>query len=223
MKNIWTLSLVLTAASAVAAQSSATAPAAAPPKFDASVPRERQIAVLVGAAPPEVSAKATLYILGPKGYEKAREGTNGFNCIVDREFVTTMEPECFDAEGSRTILLARLRTEQLRALSKTDAEIEAMVREGYKSGQFVAPSKPGIVYMMSKENWVFDPESKKIIHFPGHLMFYAPYMTAKDLGYESDATLPYLVHPGQPDALMIVVPQQFGSSQEDSSNGQHQH
>ena len=67
---------------------------------------------------------------------------------------------------------------------------------------------PGIVYMMSKENWVFDPDSKKITHFPGHLMFYAPYMTAKHLGYESEATLPYLVHPGEPDALMIVVPQQ---------------
>jgi len=39
------------------------------------------------------------------------------------------------------------------------------------------------------------------------LMFYAPYMTAQDLGYEKEASLPYLVHPGAPDTLMIVVPQ----------------
>ena len=40
------------------------------------------------AAPAEVSSHATIYILGPKGYEKAREGTNGFSCFVGRQFLT---------------------------------------------------------------------------------------------------------------------------------------
>jgi hypothetical protein len=183
-------------------------------RYDASVPRERQIELATSAAPEEVSAKAAVYILGPKGYEKVREGANGFSCLVNREFVTTMEPECFDAQGSQTTMLVSMRTEELRAQGKSDAEIAAEIKEGYKTGRFKAPLKPGIVYMMSNENWVFDPDSKTIIHFPGHLMFYAPYMTAKDLGYESHATLPYLVHPGQPDALMIVVP---------ASSAGHQH
>jgi hypothetical protein len=79
-----------------------------PKLYDASVPRERQIALAESAAPAEVSSKATIYVLSTKGYEKAREGTNGFSCFVSRHFVkpteTTVEPQCFDAEGSRTLL-----------------------------------------------------------------------------------------------------------------------
>jgi hypothetical protein len=174
------------------------------------VPRERQIALAMEAAPSEISENATVYILGKAGYEVAKTGTNGFSCLVDREFVTTMEPECYDAEGSATVLKTRLRTEELRAQGKNDDDIQRDIEQGYKNGRFKAPSKPGIVYMLSENNRVFDPSSKKIIRFPGHLMFYAPYMTEKDLGYKSQATLPYLVHPGRPDALMIVVPAQTG-------------
>src|SRR5580704_6580262 len=94
-----------------------------PKVYDASVPRERQIALAESAAPVEVSSKATVYILGPKGDEKVREGTNGFSCFVGRHFVkpteTSVEPACFDAEGSRTILLAYLRQEELRSSGKS--------------------------------------------------------------------------------------------------------
>ena len=72
-----------------------------PKIYDASVPRERQIALAESAAPAEVSSKATIYILGLKGDEKVREGTNGFSCYVGRHFIkpmeTTIEPQCFDA------------------------------------------------------------------------------------------------------------------------------
>jgi hypothetical protein len=50
----------------------------------ASTPREQQIQVALSAAPTEVSSKATVYILGPQGYEKIREGTNGFSCLIER-------------------------------------------------------------------------------------------------------------------------------------------
>ena len=175
-------------------------------KVDASVPVDQQIAIAMSAAPAEVSANATIYVLQKSGYVKARDGSNGFTCAIDREFVTTMEPECFDAEGTKTIFQTRLRTEQLRAQGKSEEEIKADISDGYKSGKYHAPSKPGIVYMLSNQNRVFDPSSKQVISFPGHLMFYAPYATAADLGYQSNPALPYLVHPGQPDALMIVVP-----------------
>jgi hypothetical protein len=176
--------------------------------FDASVPRERQIALAMEAAPAEITENATVYILGKTGYEVAKTGTNGFSCLVDREFVTTMEPECYDAEGSATTLKTRLRTEELRAQGKSEEDIQRDIEQGYKEGRFKAPDKPGVVYMLSDKNRVYDPSSKQIINFPGHLMFYAPYMTDKDLGYKSQASLPYLVHPGRPDALMIVAPAQ---------------
>ena len=76
--------------------------------------------------------------------------------------------------------------------------------EAYRAGRFIAPRKPGLVYMLSPHNYVFDPERQRIIHFPGHLMFYAPYATAKEVGTGPGA--PYIVAPGTPHALLIVVP-----------------
>jgi hypothetical protein len=182
-----------------------------PKVYDASVPRERQIALAESAAPAEVSSKATVYILGPKGDEKVREGTNGFSCFVGRHFVkpteTSVEPACFDAEGSRTILLAYLRQEELRSSGKSEAEIKADVANGYKEGRLKYPSKPGFLYMMSSENRL--PSSNgATASFPPHLMFYAPNMTTKDIGFESQPQLDYLgmTHPGAGDNLIVVVP-----------------
>jgi hypothetical protein len=172
---------------------------------DASTPRETQIAIARSAAPKEISDKADIYVLGKNGYELASKGSNnGFICAIEREKLDTMEPECYDREGSQTTFKARQFVEGQRAAGVSEDKIEKAVAAGYKSGRFKAPSKPGITYMLSDSNYVFDPDSKQIIHFPGHLMFYAPYATAETVG--SGAGAPYIVHPGEPDALLIVVP-----------------
>jgi hypothetical protein len=190
----------------------------------ASTPREQQIELAVSAAPTEVSSKASVYILGPKGYEKVREGTNGFSCLIERSFAGTTQtssaPACFDAEGSRTIMLAYLHREELRAEGKSEAEIKDDIAKGYKDGRFKAPG-PGFLFMMSNENYVYDSESKQSGFVPPHLMFYAPYKTAKDLGYESISPkmVPYLTVPGEPGALIVVaVPRQ-----ESPSDDSHKH
>jgi len=180
-------------------------------RIDGSTPEDVQTALALSAGPP-VSDKAAVYVLGPKGYRKTRQGTNGFSCLVTRQRVDTLEPECFDAEGSETTLKARLLVEEMRAQGKDEARIEAEVEDGYRSGRFVAPRRPGLVYMLSDSNYVFDPESRQVIHFPGHLMFYAPFLTPKDIG--SGPGAPYLVNPGRPDALMIVVPAKRGHPQQ---------
>ena len=188
-----------------------------PKVYDASVPRERQIALAMSAAPPEVSSHATVYILGPKGHEKAREGTNGFSCFVGRHFVkpteTSVEPGCFDAEGTRTILMVRLREEELRANGKSEAEIKADVARGHKEGRFKDPSKPGLLYMMSSENRL-PSGNGTTASFPPHMMFYAPNMTTKDIGFDSPPQLEYMgmTHPGAPDNLIVVVPMASTSS-----------
>src|SRR5215475_8584478 len=111
MKSMNLRKLIVAGALSIALLSSTAAiqamAQALPKVYDASMPREQQIVLAESAAPAEVSSKATVYVLGPKGYEKAREGTNGFSCLVSRHFVkpaeTTIEPQCFDAEGSRTL------------------------------------------------------------------------------------------------------------------------
>ena len=116
----------------------------------------------------------------------------------------TLEPECFDAEGTATVVHARMFVEAQRAAGIDEPTIKKQVDDGYKSGRFLSPRKPGIVYMLSPHNYVFDPARKQVIHFPGHLMFYAPYATEKEIG--SGPGAPFIVAPGTPHALLVVVP-----------------
>ena len=172
-------------------------------RVDATTPAAIQVALAESAGPP-VAADAAVYILGPSGYVKVREGRNGFTCLISRERPDTLEPECFDAVGTAAVVPVRMFVEAQRAAGVGEEKIRAQVEEGYRKGRFKAPAKPGLVYMLSNNNYVFDPERGKIIHFPGHLMFYAPYATQKDVG--SGPGAPYIVAPGTPHALMIVVP-----------------
>lgn len=180
-----------------------------PAVFDASVPRDRQVQVALSAAPPVVAKHATVYVLTNQGYEKVRAGSNGFSCLVARSFVkpteTTVEPMCFDAEGSRTLLPVRLQVEELRAEGKSASAIQASVEKGFKDGRFKAPSKVGILYMLSSENRLVPASGGDPAHVPPHLMFYAPYMYARDFGYDTAATIPLLIEPGQPDAMLVVM------------------
>jgi hypothetical protein len=166
-----------------------------PRVYDASMPREQQITLAESAAPAEVSSKATVYVLGPKGYEQAREGSNGFSCFVGRQFLTptetTIAPQCLDAEGSRTLLLVYMHGEELRTNGKSEAEIKADVANGYKEGRYQYHKSKGI--------------------FPPHLMFYAPNMTAKDIGFDSQRPLDDLdymgmTNPGAGNNLIVVIP-----------------
>ena len=219
---VGTLSIGLFSSTALIPATAAAPEYELPRVYDASMPRDQQIALAESAAPVEVSSNATVYVLGPKGYEKAREGTNGFSCFVGRHFVkpaettqpettraeTTIEPQCFDAEGSRTLLLVYLHGEELRTNGKSEAEIKADVANGYKEGRYQYPSKPGFLYMMSSQNRLSAIPEHGTGIFPPHLMFYAPNMTTKDIGFDAQPKLDYLgmTHPGAGDNLIVVIP-----------------
>ena len=162
-----------------------------PKVMDASMSRDQQISIALSAGPEEVANKATVYVLGPKGYEKAREGMNGASCLVGRHFVkpteTTIEPMCYDPEGSRTLLIVDLYAEELRSRGTSEGEIKADIAKGYKESRFKAPSKPGVLYMLSSDNRLGPTPESGTAHVPPHFMFYAPYMTGKDLGFAAVA------------------------------------
>lgn len=177
------------------------------PKYDFSLSREEKIKLAESAAPPEISSKATLYILERSGYVKVRDGENGFTCFVDRQSPLNLEPTCFDAEGSATTLQSRFLAEEMRGKGKSEEEVTAAIAEGYKSGRFRAPQKPGIVYMMSDAGFIYIASVNKLVPLPRHLMFYAPYATNKDIGSPpGGANMPHVIRDGQPDAVIIVIP-----------------
>ena len=181
------------------------------PAYDFALPREEKIKLAESAAPPEISGKATVYTLERTGYVKVRDGSNGFACFVDRQTPWNSEPTCFDAEGTATPLPTRFFVEEERAKGKSEEEIKGVLDEGYKSGRFKAPGKPGIVYMLSDSIYLLIND--KLVHAPPHLMFYAPYATDKDLGNPpGGVNMPHLIRAGQPDAYIIVLPRVPGAA-----------
>jgi hypothetical protein len=177
------------------------------PAYDFSLSHDEKIKLAKSAAPLQISDQATVYVLERTGYVKTQDGTNGFTCFVDRQTPLNQEPTCFDAEGSATTLQSRFFAEEQRARGKGEDEIKAAIEARYESGKFHAPRKPGIVYMMSDNGYLYFPGAAQLVHIPPHLMFYAPYATEKDIGSPpAAANMPRLIRAGQPDAVVIVIP-----------------
>jgi len=158
----------------------------------ALIPREQEIELALKAAPVHLRSEATVYAFGKNGYEKAREGKNGFNCLVNRDGTQngdqSVYPTCWDPEGSRTILPVMLRVGELIAQGKSTVEIKSDIDDGFTKGRFHSPSKTGIAYMLAGDV-KFDPKTGRLSEtaFPPHYMIYAPGVTNADIGVSQEA------------------------------------
>jgi len=168
--------------------------------------RDKEIALALEAAPATVTAKAGVWVHDKTGYVQARESHNGFVCVVDHRIPQATEPQCMDAEGVKTFFPKYQLVAQLRAKKTPEADIRKAVKAAFANGTLKAPSRPGIIYMMSPHNVVTIDEEKGIAQpFPGHLMFYAPNLTSADLGSDGTPASPlFVVDEKTPHALMIV-------------------
>ena len=176
------------------------------PTYDMSLSRQEKIQLAESAAPAEIATKATVFVLERTGFQEARRGTSNFTCFVDRQVPVNLEPTCFDAEGSVTTFLTRLFVEERRAQGTREEDINAALAEGYRTGRFRAPGKPGIVYMLSDRGHLLVPSLNKLVPIPPHLMFYAPYARDEDIGSPpAIANMPHIIRPGQPDAYIVVM------------------
>jgi len=161
------------------------------------IPPEQEIKLALEAGPAHIRAEATVYTFGKRGYEKARAGTNGFNCMVNRDGIqngdTAVHPTCWDAEGSRTILPVMLRVGELLAQRKSNAEIKRDIDDGFDQGRFQSPAKAGIAYMLAGDV-KFDPKTGELstTEFPAHYMIYAPGVSNADIGMTKEAKTPGL-------------------------------
>jgi len=144
------------------------------------------------------------------GTSRFADGENGFTAIVQHAVPASQDPQCMDAEGTRTFLPRYLKVAEWRAQGKSANEIKLLVADAFAKGIFQAPPKPGIDFMLSEEN--FTPNAKgEVVHFPPHVMFYAPYLTNADLGLggplgpDGNPEGPaFVAGEGTPQALIIV-------------------
>jgi hypothetical protein len=170
------------------------------------LPVEKEIAMALGAGPEHLRADASVYVLGKDGFVLARQGTNGFVCIVNRDHPLNQKPTCYDPEGAATILPKVLRVGELLMKGVPLEQIKAEIAEGFKTGKFISPRRPGVAYMLSGDIRNYNPATKRIESFPPHVMFYAPNLTNEDIGSNGkfEPGLPSIAYQG-PQGFMIVV------------------
>ena len=163
-----------------------------------------EIALALSAAPESLRVEAGVFVMAKDGYRRVRESRNGLNCLVGHDRPDTQEPICWDREGSETILPLMLDERKWRAAGATEAEVARRRAEGFASGTYRAPRRPGIAYMLSAENYVFNGE--RVIRYHPHVMSYAPYLTNADISSDGqDPNAPWILNEGSPHAYIIVV------------------
>ena len=183
---------------------------AARPGWRAPLDRNREIMLARSAAPAEVTARATILVLGDTGYTVAVAGANGVTCYVARSQPESIEPHCFDAEGSRTILQMELRRAALGQLGRSRDEIEREIAQGLADGRFRLPERPAVSYMMSAGQVLYNDEGKHVGRWQPHLMIYFPYLTAEAIGHTGpDLRSAVVVDAGKPTANLMVVVREF--------------
>src|SRR5271165_2620081 len=147
--------------------------------------RQKEIALALSACPAFVAGKAAVYALDKSGYIKVRDSQNGFTAIVQHSMPTSQEPQCMDAEGTRTHLPRILKVAELRAQGKSREEIQRAVADAFAKGVFQPPARPGVNYMLSTQ--ILTPNAKGVVApYPPHVMFYVPYLTNADLGSDGN-------------------------------------
>ncbi len=151
--------------------------------------KNTEIALARSAAPPSVSDKAEVMVLGRTGYTIAAKGTNGFVCIVERSWtMQTDDPEfwnskirapiCFNPQAASTYLSFDLMKTKLVLEGKSKSEIKRVIASAFDKKELPALESGAMCYMMSKQQYLNDRGKS----WHPHLMFYLPGKAAKSWG-----------------------------------------
>ena len=148
-----------------------------------------EIALARSAAPAAISAKATILVLKPQGYETAVTGSNGFTCVVERSWMAPFDsaefwnpkmraPICYNPAASRSILTYSLERTRLALVARSRDEILAEVRAAFARSELPQPEPGAMSFMMSKDGYLGDDQG----HWHSHLMFHVPKAAAATWG-----------------------------------------
>lgn len=141
-----------------------------------------EIALARSAAPAAISAGARVWRWTGTSYVIADSGKTTVTCYVGRPWVPGVEPHCFDAEGSATILPIQMRRIELYAAGRSEADVEREIAEGIKRRRFRLPRVPAFTYMMSAAQDLVTGDGSPVGAWQPHLMIYYPRLTADGTG-----------------------------------------
>lgn len=174
------------------------------------MPRGEEVALARSAAPTAVSEGAAVYVLTADGYELAVEGSNGAACYVSRDWLTSVEPHCFDPEGAATIMKIHMRRVDLLHAGVDLEEAGATVMAELLRGEHRLPRRPAMSWMQSSAQRLVAPDGTAVGAWRPHVMIYYPFLTADELGLAGAGPAPgsaMISDGGTPlSTLVVVVP-----------------
>lgn len=195
-RTMGALAMILTATLSSLAQSAQTKyPTMAPLDQYLMADRDAEIALARTAAPPSISDKAEVRVLGRGGYEVAVQGTNGFVCLVERGWAAAIgdpvfwnpknrSPICLNAAAARTYLPISLMKTQLVLAGKSQAEIGEALQAALEQKKLPAIEPGAMCYMLSKQGYLND----QVLNWHPHVMFFVPLTQDKTWGANLDAS-----------------------------------
>jgi hypothetical protein len=164
------------------------------------LPRALEIQLALSALPPHLRDNASVYVLNPaKGFEVARQGTNGFHALVartgDDSFRGTwplkqyrddiLYPISFDAAGAKAQLRVFFDAAEMQAKGTAPEVLKKIIQKRYQTNYYRAPLRAGVSYMLSPvlRTYVNPDQDENVAtaNIP-HVMYYAPNVSHTELG-----------------------------------------
>lgn len=187
------------------------------------LPRDLEIQLALSALPPHLRNDATVYVLNlDKGFEAAREGTNGFHALVARTGNDAFEgawrfteyrddiliPISFDkAEGVRAHMRALFDIAEMQAMGTPPEELKRIINERYDKEYYKTQKRSGVSYMLSPilRTYANPDESDSVGTFNiPHVMYYAPDVSNEDIG-GNPMSYPYVMGPRRPGPHEYII------------------
>jgi hypothetical protein len=192
------LAVLVAAWAASAAPAACAEPDSSPlkaPLEQYMMPADAEVALARSAAPPALSANATILVLTAHGYDVAAKGTNGFTCMVERGWTSPFDqvdfgnpkiraPVCYNAQAVRTVLPYCIKRTRLVLAGMTTAQMHAKVEKDVADKVLVPPEAGAMSYMMSKDQYLGDGGT----HWHPHLMFHVARTDAAAWGANYDGS-----------------------------------
>jgi hypothetical protein len=147
--------------------------------------REEEIALARSAGPAAVSDKAEILVLGAHGYETAVKGSNGFVCLVARSWAKDFDqpefwnpkihtPHCLNAAAASSVLPEFLKRTQWVLAGVSKEEMLARTKAALAAHEIGSPAPGSMAYMLSKDQYINDPQPGAEARWYPHVMFFVP-------------------------------------------------
>jgi hypothetical protein len=183
------------------------------------MPRDAEIALAKSAAPANISDLATVKVLTNSGFEIARQGTNGFVCMVMRGWAaptftpaafrglvydpTVRAPICFNPGAARAIIPYYELRHKLGMQGNTPDQIAEGVQAAYATGTLPNREVVSFAYMWSADQNL----ASGVGHWHPHIMVFAPYHENSMLGGNPfGSALPTVSDDAGTPFTVVVIP-----------------